>query len=67
VKKNSNPKKYIEKYIVEVKNSIYNAHLYSLGRIILGEIKLTIILRLLAGASYLDLYIVYSISYKQSY
>lgn len=44
-----------------------NAHMYSTGGFILGEICLAIILRLLVGASYLNLGLLFLTSYSNIY
>ena len=63
-----------ERYIKEVikkqqsrKRHIYNAHCETSGGYICGEVKVAITLRLLAGASYLDVAHIFDVSYSSCY
>ena len=53
--------------IKHVPSMTYIAHEESTGGIIPAEVKLERILRLLAGASYLDLGLLYALSYRHTY
>ena len=48
-------------------DEMYNAHKKSTGGIISGEIKLALTLRLLAGGSYMDLALLFEVSFSYSY
>ena len=56
-----------EQYIQNLESNIHTAHKKSTGGYISGEIKLALTLRLLAGGSYLDLELLFEVSFSYSY